>query len=717
MQTRGSYLSRWLRTIRDTLVLFVAVLLIMTQLPLTALAESALADPDPQPVDAQVPSISVSPLSASYTQGDSPAALNVAASVSDGGTLSYQWYGNSVDSTAGGWAAGSGTSLLPATDTVGTTYYYVVITNTNSQATGAQTASATTGFAAITVIAPADDPSPIDTDHVTQLILKYEDPDTPNKYYPVGEDGDASHKWLQIDQKGEKVQLVVYYKTEQHPYSEFSAANGSENLGEIPLVWQSSDNNIATVGPDGVVTPRGNGTVTITATVGLSDPLKYEGTAPYRSVVIIFDGQDGEYVSEVTIIDEEGVDMGRKAGTTKLFGKLDTHFKFYAQITWTDADGNTRVEDTRNDKPSSSVKWSIGGSTIPASINEDTGTLTLTQYSGNAYVICSVTGGLFGETVRDYAQFQLDTGQYEYNPSDSLTLKVVYQEYPDKVVQEHTYSYSELLGSLSSYTYNYTIMRGFDYGCIRAQGFLFKDVMDLEGIKLEEVYQFRFGTMDGYDNPVTYQLLYGSGPRYFFPNLDISSKSGATVVPPMLAYSSATVWNQSEVDPSLALDDGTRFRLVFGPLWSGETNSAYQIYYIHTITVVMAGAPPVTPGDGDDDGGGGGTGDENNGSDQSGDGLAGVKGVNGSAGTELVDPGGADNDATDESGEGAAGALSATDGEGRGWRVYEMMSKAQSQLAPLEYDNPLSPFAAPVGFASVAAGVGFTYLGFKRRLF
>ncbi len=58
--------------------------------------------------------------------------ITVEAAVSDGGTLSYQWYRNNVDSNGGGTVIEGQTSpsFTPPTDTAGTVYYYVVVTNT-----------------------------------------------------------------------------------------------------------------------------------------------------------------------------------------------------------------------------------------------------------------------------------------------------------------------------------------------------------------------------------------------------------------------------------------------------------------------------------------------------------------------------------------------------------------------------------------------------------
>lgn len=59
-------------------------------------------------------------------------ALVVEAMVNDGGTLSYQWYRNNVDSNGGGTAIEGAieNSFVPPTSEPGITYYYVVVTNT-----------------------------------------------------------------------------------------------------------------------------------------------------------------------------------------------------------------------------------------------------------------------------------------------------------------------------------------------------------------------------------------------------------------------------------------------------------------------------------------------------------------------------------------------------------------------------------------------------------
>jgi hypothetical protein len=95
-------------------------------------------------VNAQSPTKS-GPVGATYTQNATASAMSVSASVSDGGTLSYQWY-------MGGSPVGTNSSsYMPSTATVGSAQYYVVVTNTNNSVNGTKTATATSGTVTITV--------------------------------------------------------------------------------------------------------------------------------------------------------------------------------------------------------------------------------------------------------------------------------------------------------------------------------------------------------------------------------------------------------------------------------------------------------------------------------------------------------------------------------------------------------------------------------------
>lgn len=66
-----------------------------------------------------------------YAPDQEATALTIAATISDGGTLSYQWYRNMTNTNGGGTPIEGATtpSFTPPTAEVGTTYYYAVATN------------------------------------------------------------------------------------------------------------------------------------------------------------------------------------------------------------------------------------------------------------------------------------------------------------------------------------------------------------------------------------------------------------------------------------------------------------------------------------------------------------------------------------------------------------------------------------------------------------
>ncbi|MDR2789811.1 MAG: hypothetical protein LBB59_02395 [Campylobacteraceae bacterium] len=117
--------------------------------------------------NAVTPTITVQPIDAIYTEGDTPTPLSVTASVTDGGTLSYQWYSNTVNSnTNGDLISGAAQSTYtPSTTNAGTLYYYVIVTNTNNNVNGNKTAGITSSTAQITVEAPV----------ITHLINFYDE--------------------------------------------------------------------------------------------------------------------------------------------------------------------------------------------------------------------------------------------------------------------------------------------------------------------------------------------------------------------------------------------------------------------------------------------------------------------------------------------------------------------------------------------------------------
>jgi len=108
-------------------------------------------------INALLPDIITQPTGNNYLQNATATALSVAAASPDSGTLSYQWYSNTTDSTTGGIPVGTDSNThIPPTTAAGTVYYYVVVTNTiaNNGDGGNKTAARTSNVVAITVEAP-----------------------------------------------------------------------------------------------------------------------------------------------------------------------------------------------------------------------------------------------------------------------------------------------------------------------------------------------------------------------------------------------------------------------------------------------------------------------------------------------------------------------------------------------------------------------------------
>lgn len=102
------------------------------------------------------PNITMQPVGATVDR-DQNFNISVTATVADAGTLSYQWYSNSEESTSGGTPidGATGSSYTAPTTETGTNYYYVVVKNTNDSAFGTKTAEATTEIVGVVVSAPA----------------------------------------------------------------------------------------------------------------------------------------------------------------------------------------------------------------------------------------------------------------------------------------------------------------------------------------------------------------------------------------------------------------------------------------------------------------------------------------------------------------------------------------------------------------------------------
>ena len=537
--------------------------------------------------------------------------------------------------------------------------------------------------------AGADEP---ERNQVTELFLKWSaDYNGENEFVGAGQ----PVKQVVIETKGQLVQLNGYYTDASGSGLMLETASASTDLGAIDLVWESSNVKVAKVSPAGLVTPVKNGSCTITATV--KDPAKY-GEASC-SVDFEISGQNGSYVSDVEITTKKGKVINETvvlAGD----GAKPVYYQLYATITWKNANGDVvKTETTSSKKCTATYTWSVAGNTDTVAVNKYTGRVA-SQSSGIGQVMVTVSGGKGGRSVSDTVYFRVDTGQYDYNPADSLTLKVAYEEFPDQIIEEKTYSEKQLSKMLPKVTNNYTVIGGNNgsYATIRATGYMFKDILKLLNCSINDIKQFRFGTADSYDSPVSYSYLFGS-ERYYFPDYDIGYTSGGVVVPPIIATANSMHWNEPYVSKDEKLDEGTRYRLVFGASGKTDANTSKQVYYINTINVILKGGPPTSDGHGD--GGGDGTGNG------SGMGQGPSEGDGDSGGLE---------DPSSSAQAGGNGTGSDAD-SGTRWRVYQMMSTNKSNPGVLEMDNPLAPFAMPIGIAAFLLGGISFYIGFRKRRF
>ncbi len=520
---------------------------------------------------------------------------------------------------------------------------------------------------------------------------------------------------VEIMQKGKLVQLNTYYEDASGSGVLLEAANSTTDLGAIDIEWESSDTGVVTVNPYGLVTPVGNGSAWVTARVKNAAALGDVSV----SVEFVVDGQSGQYVNSVDIVDETGESI---TGTVVIAsdGRTPEYYQLYARVTWVDADGNvTRTECTLDGALSVDYYWSTAGNTSILYVNSSTGRVA-TQEAGIGAIVVSVAGGVGGAMVSDTVYFRVDNGQDGNNPADSLTLNVVYEDYPDQVVNSVTYSAAELEGMLPQVTNNYTVIGNSTFATIRATGYMFIDVVKLAGVDLDDILQFRFGTADSYDAPVSYSYLFGSA-RYYFPNYDINSTAESEVVPPILATASYLVWNASYVSPETELSDGMRYRLVFGVSGRGDSNTSRQVYYINTINIVLKGAPPVqtgTVGGSTDQGGSGGgtgagTGTGAGSGIQGGFSEGGSGGVSESTGAQDSQLTNTDISGATDAGGDSAGTDAGNDGA---WRIYQTMIKSDSNPGTLDFDNPLLVWAPVCAGAVFVFGGVSMYVGYRRRL-
>ena len=222
-------------------------------------------------------------------------------------------------------------------------------------------------------------------------------------------------------------------------------------------------------------------------------------------------------------------------------------------------------------------------------------------------------------------------------------------------------------------------------------------MLEAAGANLDGIKEFRFVTADtpvgssDFGTAVSYSMLFGS-IRYYFPQYDAGGNVQEGIpVSPMLAVQSNFRWYKygDSIEPDYSdMNDNACFRLLFGATGSGQITSNAQVYWINTIKVVLAGAPPVQPKIGTN------TGD---GTGQGGSGGGEGGGDGGSTGTDV-------GDATGLGGGSAAISDGGGGTTGGSWQVYQVMNPNPSDVDTIDFENPFAPFVIPFAVGTAAAG-------------
>lgn len=544
--------------------------------------------------------------------------------------------------------------------------------------------------------------------------------------------GYATNPYLEtayVSTKGGTIQFdsVVYW------------SDWTNEPGTRLVTWSTSDPSLATINSAGILTAIADGKVEVRATVSSNT---VSGSSLVAKAYVDISGQsDARYVTSVRIADPDGNDIGSAAYV--LEADITTaQAQFHALVDVMDpVTGQTQTYSTKNGSISSQtgdiadVLWYAGDSAM-AAVDETQGLfrplvygiVTLYVSSNAGFGNATVTGSATVNT-KDPEGGMVKDG---YHPQAFLTVKAYYELYQptnmqgddERFVINKTYSVEEM-ESMGTITQSYTALGGGSYYTMTGRGVPLSTVLANAGVNVAGVKQLAFGTADHIDRPVSYGYIFGEN-RYYYPNVDIGSYTGAQQVYPILALESNEVKNAS-ADPNYDMSEGTRFRLLFGSTPAGGT-SQYQIKWIHTLYVVLEGGPAVTPGDGEGGGGGssgGGDGSEGAVGDGSG---AGESGIGAGAGLAEGTQGGADaaslgdTEAAEGESGGSAGDASGTESSGGHtasgkFSVFQVMNRNDSETErAIDPDNPFKRYAFPLGVAVLAVGGMESFVWYRRQV-
>lgn len=308
---------------------------------------------------AEVPTITTQPVSAGYLDNAvEVAALTVEASVSDGGTLSYQWYSNSENSTEGGTLIeGATNSSYTPPLTEGTLYYYCVVTNTNAGEgiTGETTAKAVSNVAEITVTNSVNAAPPvISKNPKSAAYVQGAEAEPLSVKATVADSGTLSYQWY--DSNGE-----------------ISGAADSSYTPDTSEVGTFEYYCVVTNTNDGVNGTQVVTTTSSTAIIEVEEPVNAEEpvivTHPASPGGIYAVGADADQLFVEARVSDGGTlsyqwydDNGAIDGATSRFYTPDTGsegtFEYYCMVTNTNeaATGDEKVVSVYTDRVTVCVK-------------------------------------------------------------------------------------------------------------------------------------------------------------------------------------------------------------------------------------------------------------------------------------------------------------------------------------------------------------------------
>jgi len=265
-------------------------------------------------INAQTPEIINQPENVTVTVGND-ITLYVNARIRDNGTLTYQWF--RYDTTAGTGSTpirdATGAVFSPDTDTVGVVFYSVVITNTNSNVNGSETAAVASRVVSVEVIDTPDAPMNLNTIvSENQVILTWDTPENiggseiigyqvsdnivtlwieangenMHTFEGLGDDREYTFKVRAVNAAGhgETAEITVttlereiinvtgissdpkLVNLQVGEYMTLSFTIAPENASNQSVTWSSHDTSVAVVDANGTVTGLAAGSALITVT-------------------------------------------------------------------------------------------------------------------------------------------------------------------------------------------------------------------------------------------------------------------------------------------------------------------------------------------------------------------------------------------------------------------------------------------------------------------